>query len=620
MDRMVRTGLLSLLACCAIVIVYTWVVPGPLSIDEVLYHRMTRDLVAGNGFFLENGYEQMPSPELEALYLRATADGHLAAQYPYGTAVLAAPFYVALGLRGMFVVSALAFVAALWLCRRIALQLLRDRTTALVACLLLATTYLAEYGVAAWPHATAVVAVLGAATLAIDGYRANGRRALVLAAASGLVAGVGATFRLDVLFCLPALGAPFFFASPTRFRSLLALGAGLIPGAAFIVATNLARWHALSPLSYGPQQQTNQYPLFALAAASPVIPLWLATRPRSRAWLRAHAQQVTLAGLFVVLGGVLVVGADSLLRSVQGIGTLTFDMRLLPTPGEVIGSKALIFGAGFKKSLLQSSPFLAVALVALWRAVKQREDLRRIGWLFVVPATLIGFFGAFAWHGGICLNQRYLLGALPFLCILVAYVVRPWLDGGRTHWLAALVAVAVAIAYRALIPMTFEGRETFFLTVPALLSLAVLAASVVAERGRATVLAVLAVAGAAGWSAANTYDDARNSRSLRAYNYNASRNLAAVLPDHAIVFVTVPEPYYGIIEYRDDVIVALPYLDQSASAGSLIARSLATGRRVFVAMPKSGWNELESRGALAGKSVRRLSDRDHVIVGEVEAR
>src|SRR6266545_8052060 len=94
-------------------------------IDEVAYHRMVKSLVDGHGLYIWNGYEEFRSPELSALYMDP-ANGHLVAQYPYGFAFVAAPFYALFGYHGLFLVNALAEVGVVALCYRVAMQVLDD--------------------------------------------------------------------------------------------------------------------------------------------------------------------------------------------------------------------------------------------------------------------------------------------------------------------------------------------------------------------------------------------------------------------------------------------------------------------------------------------------------------
>src|SRR5262245_30084828 len=109
-SRARRLGRWALLAAAALQLafVFGWVRPGPLSIDEVIYQWMAADLVAGHGLALDNGFDLRPSPELATFYM-VTASERLTAQYPYGFPLLAAPAARLFGMRGLFLVNALAF-------------------------------------------------------------------------------------------------------------------------------------------------------------------------------------------------------------------------------------------------------------------------------------------------------------------------------------------------------------------------------------------------------------------------------------------------------------------------------------------------------------------------------
>ena len=114
-------------ALLQVAFVFLWVRPGPLSIDEVIYQWMAQDVVAGHGLTLENGFDVARSPELATYYMVADGD-RLVAQYPYGYAFLAAPATAAFRLHGLFLMNALAFVAALALMAHLGMRLLRDRS------------------------------------------------------------------------------------------------------------------------------------------------------------------------------------------------------------------------------------------------------------------------------------------------------------------------------------------------------------------------------------------------------------------------------------------------------------------------------------------------------------
>src|SRR5688572_10662327 len=88
--RRAAAWLLGGAAVLQVALVFLWVRPGPLSIDEVIYQWMAHDVAAGRLLTLDNGFDVRPSPELATFYMVAAGD-RLLAQYPYGYPFLAAP-------------------------------------------------------------------------------------------------------------------------------------------------------------------------------------------------------------------------------------------------------------------------------------------------------------------------------------------------------------------------------------------------------------------------------------------------------------------------------------------------------------------------------------------------
>lgn len=589
-----------------VVLVFGWVEPGPISIDEVTYRRMTHDLLAGHGLTLSNGYAELPSPELMTQFVRANARGELVAQYPYGGALLALPAFATLGARGMFLVNALAYALAIWLCFRIANQLLRDRTTALLGSGFLAATFFTEYALASWPHASSVAAMLGAFSLTVT---ARERDTVGHAAMAGIVVGFAATLRLDALFIVPVLAAPLFFASPTRLRPLLALAAGLIPGLALMSVTNYLRWDSLSPLSYGPAgpAQVAKFAGFAIAAVVVAALAWFASRPRALDRLRRHAKPIAFGLLALVLVALVVPPGQKLVR---GVLALAVDLRLRPG-----SSEPLLYFSGFKRALLQTAPFLVLAMVPLVRASEKRWELR---WLAALPALLLAFYGSSAWHGGLALNMRYLLPALPLLCILVAYGLRELVAGARV-WPAAAAAGAAAVAYMIALPSAFSAREHFVLTLPLVLAVVAVAAVIAwLRRPGLAPVARIVVGVALGWSAAATVHDAMWSRDVRAWNHRVATQVEPHIAPGALLFGDIPDPFYELSERIPDLRIAV-FTHDIDDAGRLIRHELGRGRKIFAVVSARTWETLQRIGALRDTRVEPIGVIGPYRFGQIHA-
>jgi hypothetical protein len=620
---------IGVLGVLLIALDFTWVEPGPMSIDEVTYHRMTRDLRDGKGLFIENGYEELRSSELSSIFIQPTTDGRLTAQYPYGSPALTLPFYAAFGLRGPFLVSALAFVVCLLLCHRIAKQLRNDAPTATVAAALLACTFFLEYALASWPHMTAVACQLGAFSLALAARDApSDRRADGCALAAGFLVGLGMTLRLDAIFTLPVLAAPFFFGSPTRPRRLIALVVGMVPMVALLSVQNYVRWEVLSPLSYGPKNLSgSSHRGFGLAIIAVTAAAWLVTRPVLVARIKS-AKHAAILAVLVAAGAATVLFPDKVrllavhaMITVHGVFALVVDLRQRPLAVEVLDQgTAVVFGTIYKKALLQSAPFLVLAVLPLRRF--RRVDDR---WLLVAPVMLVAYYGMqYGWHGGSGANLRYLLYALPFACVLAAPVVRELAAAApRNATVIACVLVAVVpAAYFLLEPRGVRAREAFLLTLPivlaALLAVAVVLFQRAASRRRAT-LAILLVGVCVGWSVATTIDDAMWSRSRRALHHQVSGCIAHEISDDALLFVDVPDAVYGIVEQRSQVHVAMPANDDYRTARQLVDWHLQRGRRVFGVVGPHGWNKLLQYGVLDDLVMTPHVITGPYVVGEVRA-
>jgi hypothetical protein len=121
-----------------------------------------------------------------------------------------------------------------------------------------------------------------------------------------------------------------------------------------------------------------------------------------------------------------------------GIPSLTRALRLLFDPS---------------RGLFIFSPVLLLALIALWR---RPAPLSRSGWsaLTGVPLSLLILYSGYPnWHGGWSVGPRYLVPAMPFLAMAIAFLSATWIE--------SLLAGA-AIAAVALTSLTFPFPDLSF--------------------------------------------------------------------------------------------------------------------------------------------------------------
>ncbi len=597
------------------------VVPGHLSIDEGTYHFMVHSLERGRPLEIENGYRELPSPELRAGMFRER-DGRLVSQYPELFTFLALPFYAAWGYRGLFLLNALAFLGIVALTWDLGRRLFDSHVASVAALVLGLSTFLWDYSQAAWPHASTTLLVLAAFWCAVRGLQPGSVWGWPLAA--GLIAGLAPGVRLDAAFAWPAILLPALFAWPPRWKRAAVTALALLPGLALMSFLNAEKFGVWSPFHYGARGNgatSGPSPYLPLVAAGAVAlaVLWGLSRRRLAQRLAGRPVWV-VAGLAAIalLALALPATREVLRRVCEGAAQLVVDLRfrdlsiqepaLHRTP-----DGALVYLGALKKSLLQSCPWLPLALLP---AFALRTGRRWTAWLLLLPLPLgyLGAYSFFAWHGGLSLNLRYLLPALPCLallgaagwCELTASLPRPWVAAGAG-------ALAAGIASRLLLPRmwgTPPEQEGPLLDLPLALAAALavgLVALLLLGRRRSGVLrhTVAALAGAAfAWAALVTFVyDAPRARAHRAENLAVSERVAPWLEPDSLLIVPYPDPFFSLMEI-EGVSIAVPGRDGFADFRRLVGHALDAGRPVYAALPRPMWSRLGEAGLLDGLLLR----------------
>ncbi len=496
---------------------------------------MARDFAESGSLAIWNGYEEFPSLELTLQHTVVQGD-RLAPHYPYLSAVLNAPLYRLFGYQGLLILNAIAFVAAVGLCFRLARKFFGDSALALNACLILVfATFSWEYTQGAWPHTVSMLFVIASAYLAAAALLTpKAGKAAVLALGAGVVVGFGTGVRLDTIFLFPVLVIPFIFLRPWRPWCALAVCLGTVPGLAVLTATTYAKVGKISPLVYAPNvsggavDPRSYLPVVFLGLAV-LAAAWLISRARGQVLTRTN-RWVVAVGLVVLAGIVFLTPAyrDLVSRMAEGTYQLLVDLRILDIRVSGHGltrgpGGGLVYIGSMKKALLQSCPYLvvlAIPAVMLLRGAKHNGPA--LGMLLLAPAAFVAPYAFFAWHGGASLNLRYFIPILPFTSILAAFAWREVTrDLPDTRFrLVAISAGATAALYVVIViigpalvwdPLTIAQQEAIFLTLPlgiALCTLALILGHLFRPGAvpRAALPAVLAVGLAWSGLVAFTYD------------------------------------------------------------------------------------------------------------------
>jgi hypothetical protein len=425
-----------------------------------------------------------------------------------------------------------------------------------------------------------------------------------------------------VVLVAPVLLGPFVAARSIRWPLLASAGAGAIIPLALVSAVNWLRWDQLSPASYGRalakltaanRTAVNATPvetllLMALVVITVGTIRWL----RREGWFERRRRSIALGLALLACAGLLVPAVRIFARNLaHGLAILIVDLRLLPLDAAEPAmmrspTGGVVYLGTFKKSLLQSCPYLGVLAafaVTLWR---RPPELARLALLAGVPALVVAFYARTAWHGGMAFNLRYLCIALPFLAIIVAHTWQQIVaDDGRFQWPAigvVVAVVAVALSATGLVYPAAQG-ELGILDVPLGLALVVALASfawsLAPSRWRARA-ASASISVAVAWSivVAVGYDTLR-SQTVRSSNYQLGSFVADHLPDDSLLFVEHPDTFYSVLDRRERVRVALPRNDGFRDLQRLTDFHLGHARTVAAVFSERLWAQLAETPLLA---------------------
>jgi hypothetical protein len=312
---------------------------------------------------------------------------------------------------------------------------------------------------------------------------------------------------------------------------------------------------------------------------------------------------------------------------------LAIDFRLPPwnLPEEEnlrrSGGGGVIFVGGLKKSLVQSCPYLILALgLPILHSLRRKQKTSALLLLLGVPFIFPIYYFYSAWHGAFCLNLRYLLPILPCIAILAAYTWRELRMSLDWSWHSiALGAGAVGILtillyFFQLRPAakTYTQQEFPYLTLPLrfalllslLFALHELLTAYIAKhrqnfsalRNILSIATLLSLLVAMIWAGlVEFFYDYPLIRRIRVNNWKLTQQTAEIIRGDAIIFSDYHPPFIGVQEYHR-LRVASPYRDGFRDFPKLIVSFLEQGYEVYGAFEVGRWNEVQERW-------RKLQDR-----------
>ncbi|MBN2495503.1 MAG: hypothetical protein JXR96_12985 [Deltaproteobacteria bacterium] len=435
----------SLLACAVLAAGALVARPGVFSVDESHYLLGCQSMAEHASFRIDNGYEQVPDPALLFFYTVVPDDldalGTVSTVPPLH-AVVAAPFFGALGLRGLVLLNLLAFALCL-----VAVRHMAERLRAadprfvhpLVACAVFGlASYSAEYALGIWPHALSQALIAWALLLLIktgDG----GARTWTWALLAGVVGGVACGVRLQNIVLFPLALALARTVLRHDGRSLAAQAAGWMVPVAIMGLINHSRLGTWNPFTYGAASSYSgplgqllrlsfehaYLTVLVLICLAGSVYLWMRTR-RKVVWLGLAA-----AGLLAAFA--LPAGRAMLAHWLRHAGYHLVDTSLgsgLVSAGAHFNELGqTLYGGVLKKSLIESIPVLVVcplALLPMCRQAKQPMGVRFLALTGLAGLLVLPFVIS---TGGWCHNPRYFLELLPALVLVALWVAREQIRG-----------------------------------------------------------------------------------------------------------------------------------------------------------------------------------------------
>lgn len=527
-------------------------IPETFTVDECNYFATVHALRDG-GLFVPGTAELTPSVELVGFdpvgHRRALEAGRIASNAPPLYAPFALPLSY-LGWRWLILLNVIGFGFTAWLTYDLARRI--EEKAGYVALGLFALGgFSIDYAQAVWPHMVSVAFMTGALWLSV---RARRDDRIALAVAAGLCVGIGAGIRYQNIVFGAALGLTLLIWGKRR----VWLGGGLAAGTAVPLAItsliNHARLGSYHPLSKGEAYLPTAAPVGP--ARSPLEPLWaLYARVvdfSAHPPFQAKASSVSLpkhpdTGAFLVIGGL-------------------------------------------KKALLQSAPWIAVALVAMamvWtRRARITDDKRELIRALSLPAAFV--LALFSWAGlerndGWSFNQRYLLELVPLFAVSTALVVATWARAVEKIVLGGVIGAAMAAVPVVAAAPEHTFRQRALMIVPLVIAAAIL--GVWAAGKRTYALRAPCVAAALGWAlVVHVGDDIVATRGMRDWNGFQRAIAAQHLPDApaALVAMSPQKEAMCPLHLEHDLVLVDPAADGGEALHQLVGELLAANRRVFV--------------------------------------
>ena len=324
--------------------------------------------------------------------------------------VISAPLIANLGLRGAYVLPALAFVVLLPLLNVMRSHAAPRTSIGVLACIAVGANPMLFYSLEFWEHAPAVALAAASSAAALAGIDRD--RPAPWIVASGLLGGLSVLLRPEAVWYVGGLGLVL------GFRWWAAFGAGV---AAILGPFALANYaHAGTILG-----------THASASLSPLTDGYLDARwQRINAWFGPHSAAAMVAFALVAAAWLAAVMKVELAKR-----------QLIALAGVAVLSVLAARQALPRESLWQGFPLALLALIPT------SASAGRVRWLYAIAAvSTLGIVLTAAHDGGAQWGPRFLLVTAPVVIILAAHGASDALNPGYGRVLRIGIVALILIA------------------------------------------------------------------------------------------------------------------------------------------------------------------------------
>jgi hypothetical protein len=495
-------SILLLLLPIAGIILLSTSIKGTFIVDELNYMAAADGVYHGT---LSVPHTENLPPSKELYFFDPEANNRVAAKGPVVTLVaplyapIAAPFLL-WGWRGLILLNIISFLSTSAIIFLLLRRFSTDRFIPWLGCaLFFFGGYGIEYAQAVWPHMLALFFVTAAFYFASFSLLDEEKWKPFVA---GILAGIAAGVREQNIFLAVCIGAAIFFWGKKRWQSSFFYTAGLIIIVLVISVLNFYRFGYPNPFP-----KTNFY---------------------------AHQVSTEFSG-------------GSILSSADAFYSKVVDFSAVPvltesTYSRVNETNAVLVGSAVKKALLQSSPWVALALAAMiiaWVKKKtfrteQTAILRALSFL-VLPTIAMFTLAGYGKTDGMSFNQRYFHELVPLFAIAAALS----LDGSgmKKRYFYFGCFLSILFFFFLFLFQAWDFRHLVILRYPLILASLSVLLWIFRDKSKALLMFSLSLGLCLGWACAvHIADDVLESRRIKQINADKLAEFESILPDYSALF------------------------------------------------------------------------------------